>query len=98
MPESHWNMFDIDVLTWILSGTHTLELLRDFIQMRIAIEPEAAALAAANPDSQEVASIGTALERMYAAEEGQDRIGATLKGHVEMGCQAAVGLLQQADQ
>lgn len=72
MPESHWNMFDIDVLTWILSGTHTLELLRDFIQMRIAIEPEAAALAAANPDSPEVASIAGALDRMRAAEAGQD--------------------------
>ncbi len=72
LPENHWNMFDIDVLSWILSGTHTLELLRDFIQMRTAIEPEAAALAAANPDSPEVADIAKALDRMHAAEAGQD--------------------------
>ncbi|GMG86150.1 FadR/GntR family transcriptional regulator [Biformimicrobium ophioploci] len=72
MPESDWNLFDTDVLDWILSSKPGLEVLRDFVQMRAAIEPEAAALAAARSESEDVADIGRALERMQAAELGQD--------------------------
>jgi len=72
LPDSQWNMFDPEVLGWILASGPSMELLRDFIQMRIAIEPEAAALAAAQPDSAEVAVIGEALQRMANAEEGLD--------------------------
>lgn len=72
LPDTQWNLFDTDVLGWILASRPSMELLRDFIQMRIAIEPEAAALAAAHPDSTEVALIGEALRRMVDAEEGLD--------------------------
>ena len=72
LPESHWNLFDPDVLGWILASRPSLELLRDFVQMRLAIEPEAAALAASRPGSSEVGLIGEALQRMVDAEEGLD--------------------------
>lgn len=72
LPESNWNMFDTDVLGWILNGPRSLELLRDFVQMRMAVEPEAAALAAQFPASDAVANIGLALDRMRAAEAGED--------------------------
>lgn len=72
LPDTQWNMFDTDVLGWILASRPSMKLLRDFIQMRVAIEPEAAALAAAHPDSPEVARIGEALQRMADAEEGLD--------------------------
>ncbi len=48
MPSTHWNMFDADVLGWTLNARPSLELLREFTQLRMAIEPEAAALAAEN--------------------------------------------------
>lgn len=73
MPSAHWNMFDADVLAWTLNARPSLELLKEFTQLRMAIEPEAAALAAANrEDSPRIKAIATALARMKKADEGLD--------------------------
>ena len=71
-PASCWNLFDTDVLRWLLEREFSLELLRQFSELRIAIEPEAAALAAreAGPDS--IAAIAAGYARMEAAEVGED--------------------------
>ena len=71
-PQTHWNMFDIDVLEWILSSKPSLSLLKEFTQMRYAIEPEAAALGAANPPEGGFTELHLALERMDNAEKGLD--------------------------
>lgn len=72
MPSTHWNMFDADVLSWTLNARPSLELLREFTQLRMAIEPEAAALAADSSDTARIKAIGDALARMKKADEGQD--------------------------
>lgn len=73
MPSSHWNMFDADVLSWTLNARPSLELLREFTQLRMAIEPEAAALATENnQDNASIKAIGDALARMKRADDGQD--------------------------
>ncbi len=73
MPSTHWNMFDADVLGWTLNARPSLELLREFTQLRMAIEPEAAALAAENyKDATRLKVIGDALARMKKADEGHD--------------------------
>lgn len=71
-PAASWNLFDTDVLRWLLERQFSIELLRDFNQLRIAIEPEAAALAARFGDSDDLLAITAGLERMKAAEEGHD--------------------------
>jgi len=45
-PSQQWNLFDADVLNWILLGKPDLYMLRSFQQLRLAIEPEAAYIAA----------------------------------------------------
>ena len=73
MPSTHWNMFDADVLSWTLNARPSLELLREFTQLRMAIEPEAAVLAAENnQDTAKIKAIGAALARMKRADEGLD--------------------------
>jgi DNA-binding FadR family transcriptional regulator len=73
MPSSHWNMFDADVLSWTLNARPSLELLREFTQLRMAIEPEAAVLATENnQDKTRIKAIGDALARMKRADEGLD--------------------------
>lgn len=73
MPGSHWNMFDADVLSWTLRARPSLGLLREFTQLRMAIEPEAASLAAQNNrDRKAMELIERALERMRQADLGQD--------------------------
>jgi DNA-binding FadR family transcriptional regulator len=73
MPSSHWNMFDTDVLAWTLNARPSLQLLKEFTQLRMAIEPEAAVLAAENArDPSLIKPIARALERMKKADQGED--------------------------
>ena len=72
LPESNWNMFDTDVLGWILSSKPSLSLLKEFTQMRAAIEPAAAALAAQTATKEQLNEIRYALRRMQDADEGLD--------------------------
>ncbi len=72
VDSKHWNLFDVDVLNWILLGKPDLYLLRHFLQLRLAIEPEAAYLAAQYAQEDELAAIESALARMKNATNGQD--------------------------
>lgn len=72
LESKHWNLFDVDVLDWILLGKPDLYLLRHFLQLRQAIEPEAAALAAQYASEEELSAIENALVRMKHATSGDD--------------------------
>ncbi len=71
-PAATWNLLDPDVLHWMLDRQFSVELLRHFNQLRVAIEPEAAALAARFADDDDHARIAAGLARMAAAERGED--------------------------
>ena len=71
-PEDAWNLFDTDVLRWILERRRSLALLHHFNEVRIAVEPQAAALAAERADEEQLAAIAAGLERMRSADEGMD--------------------------
>ena len=72
LPEVHWNMFDTDVLRWILDSKPSLSLLKEFTQVRLAIEPQAAALAAETASEAQIYEIEKSLLRMQEADEGLD--------------------------
>ena len=71
-PEDGWNLFDTDVLRWLLERRRSLTLLRHFNELRIAVEPQAAALAAVAADDEQREAITAGLERMRTAEDGMD--------------------------
>lgn len=71
-PPSYWNLFDTDVLRWLLERKFSLDLLRQFTELRVAIEPAAAGLAARAADAQGIDRIAEGYERMVAAEAGDD--------------------------
>ena len=71
-PARFWNLFDPDVLRWLLERKFSLELLRQFTELRIAIEPAAASLAARTRDAEGLAGIEAGYARMVAAEAGDD--------------------------
>ncbi len=82
-PPGSWNLFDSDVLHWLLERKFSIDLLRHFNQLRVAIEPEAAALAAVAATDSERASICSGLARMVAAEAGaDDTLAADIAFHV----------------
>jgi DNA-binding FadR family transcriptional regulator len=70
-PETKWNLFDADVLRWRLQHASSVELLRQFYQLLVAIEPAGAALAAQLHGKADLAAICICLNRIRAAEEGQ---------------------------
>lgn len=71
-PEAQWNLLDPDVLRWLLERKFSLQLLAEFTEMRLAIEPAAARLAARRADPQAVARIRDGLRRMVAAGVGDE--------------------------
>jgi DNA-binding FadR family transcriptional regulator len=84
-PSASWNLFDPDVLRWLLERKFSVELLRHFNQLRVAIEPEAAALAATHADAEDLEAIKRGLDRMIAAEEGMDNtLDADIAFHVSI--------------
>ncbi len=71
-PPANWNLFDPDVLRWLLERKFSLDLLRQFTELRVAIEPGAASLAARAADADGIAQIRAGYGRMAAAEAGDD--------------------------
>lgn len=70
--EDSWNLLDPDVLRWLLERKLSLSLLVEFLEMRLAVEPTAAAIAAASASHVQKAAITKAIARMAAAEKGED--------------------------
>jgi DNA-binding FadR family transcriptional regulator len=71
-PEEHWNLLDPDILGWLLERKFSPALLIEFSEVRLAVEPGAAALAARVAGAAEKAAVLSAIERMQAAERGDD--------------------------
>ena len=71
-PESNWNLLDPDVLRWFLERKFSPTLLLEFTQVRLAIEPMAASMAARLATDEAKAAIVAGLDRMKAAERGED--------------------------
>jgi DNA-binding FadR family transcriptional regulator len=71
-PEDNWNLLDPDVLRWLLERKLSLSLLTEFTQMRLAVEPIAANIAAQVAGPEEIAAIYANIDRMAAAESGDD--------------------------
>lgn len=84
-PESNWNLLDPDVLRWLLERKFSLSLLKEFTEMRLAIEPAAVALVASRVDAATLARIEASLERMRAADRGEgDAVEADIAFHTDL--------------
>ncbi len=67
--EIKWNLLDPSVLRWLLVRDFSLDLLSEFTEVRLSIEPAAAALAAERASDEDKLKIEVALKRMQAIEE-----------------------------
>jgi DNA-binding FadR family transcriptional regulator len=61
---SAWNMFDADVLAWHLEGGINARFILDLAEIRLAVEPRSAALAAQRRNNAQLADMRRSLERM----------------------------------
>ncbi|HSI42174.1 MAG TPA: FadR/GntR family transcriptional regulator [Xanthobacteraceae bacterium] len=70
---SAWNMFDVDVLAWHLDAGIDKRFLRDLAEIRLAVEPRAAALAAERRSAADLDSLRASLATMR--REASDAVG-----------------------
>ena len=84
-PEGNWNILDGDILHWFLERKLSLPLLLEFTQVRMQIEPAAAALASTSASPDQIAAIGAAMARIEASEEGDgDPLEADIAFHIAL--------------
>jgi DNA-binding FadR family transcriptional regulator len=62
---SAWNMFDVDVLAWHLDAGIDHRFLSDLTEIRLAVEPQAAALAASRRTGADIAELRRSMELMH---------------------------------
>lgn len=63
-PRASWNLFDPDVLLWYAGAGFRPEFLAHLAEVRMALEPEAAALAAQRRTAEGLAAMNGWVERM----------------------------------
>jgi DNA-binding FadR family transcriptional regulator len=68
-----WNMFDADVLAWHLDAGIDKRFLGDLAEIRLAVEPRAAALAATRRWDADIAELKRSMDRMR--REASDTVG-----------------------
>jgi DNA-binding FadR family transcriptional regulator len=80
---AHWNWLDHDVLAWRVQMGMDQRFLEQLTDLRRAVEPAAAGLAARNRTQQDMARINAALRAMQDSEDNQRRFAeADLSFHV----------------
>jgi DNA-binding FadR family transcriptional regulator len=63
-PVENWNLLDPDVLKWLMQRPFSTTIYLEFMQMRLAIEPAASALAAQVQDRPAIVAIRDGLNGM----------------------------------
>jgi len=81
LPRSRWNLFDPAVLGWHGAAVLDRKLMADLMELRRAIEPLAARLAAERASPEAVAVLREAYAQMAAAGERAVYIEADLRFH-----------------
>jgi DNA-binding FadR family transcriptional regulator len=74
-PQSRWNLLDPMVLAWYFAAEPSIEFIQGIFELRMIVEPAAAALAAERRDADDLARMRVALQAMQRngleTEEGR---------------------------
>ncbi len=81
--QEEWNLFDPDILSWLVRAGLTDDFIRHIGEFRLGLEPEAAALAALRRSEKDLQLLYSLVDRMEAAgASASDFIAADLKVHL----------------
>ena len=96
LERDHWNLLDPDVLRWQFETVGDAAVLDKLHEVRVMIEPAAAALAAQRRTDDDVAELAAALSEMDDADEHADAIAqADLRFHLGLIAATHNELVQQ---
>lgn len=84
-PEDNWNVLDPDVLRWLLERQFSYDFLLQFNEVRLAIEPTAAAIAASRATKEDLAPVHAAIDHMKEVDaRHEDPLTADIEFHVSV--------------
>ena len=66
-PRERWDLFDPDVITFLLEGPAATQVLGEYLECRQILEVDAAGLAAERATKQDIEALSSSLEQMEAA-------------------------------
>lgn len=72
LPPDAWDAIDPDVIAWRVNGPDGRAHLRELLELRFAIEPQAARMAARHRRPDELSAMAAAYEQMADAVEHED--------------------------
>jgi DNA-binding FadR family transcriptional regulator len=81
LPESSWNMFDPDLMAWRLEAGVDVGFMRYLFEIRFAIEPAAAGLAALRRDEGDLTTLSSLIDDMARAVDREDFVAVDLAFH-----------------
>lgn len=74
LPRESWSLLDPEVLVWQQTAGPKPLFLKEFEEVRIALEPEGARLAAERASTDQLARVERALQRMETASASNNRL------------------------
>ncbi|MBD8891140.1 FadR/GntR family transcriptional regulator [Roseibium litorale] len=77
-----WNLFDSDVLSWHFKYSSNEDLFKHLVDVRLTLEPAAAAMAALHASAEDIAELYKHADDMAAAESSTEFVRADLKLHL----------------
>jgi DNA-binding FadR family transcriptional regulator len=80
-PPEQWNQLDPDVLRWRMETSDVDSYLAKLFQLRCAVEPSAAALAATQAGEDDLARIRAGCDGMVAAKSNESFVAADITFH-----------------
>ncbi|HEX5057392.1 MAG TPA: FadR/GntR family transcriptional regulator [Gammaproteobacteria bacterium] len=80
-PRRYWNLLDPEVLGWLIRALPESRFLDMLFEVRMAIEPSAAALAAVNATEQDIAEIAAAYREMALARTPEELLKPDVRFH-----------------
>src|SRR5262245_7633184 len=82
LPPMHWNLLDPEVLSWRYGVMPPAQFYSELFEIRLMIEPEAAALAASRATQADIAEMSEAFDEMSKPREtGTTAVEADLRFH-----------------
>jgi GntR family transcriptional regulator, galactonate operon transcriptional repressor len=82
LPPTHWNLLDPEVLSWRYGVMHPAQFYGELFEIRLMIEPQAAALAASRATQADIAEMNEAFVEMSKVREtGTAAVEADLRFH-----------------
>ena len=70
LPAKSWNFFDREVLLWLRDSGPELAVIVELLELRLGVEPQAAALAARKGSPDQIAAVRAAYSSMCEAADG----------------------------